>query len=106
MFPSPFWSKPRPPAGNVTAPDGVDTVYVPAAPKPWPTTLIAIEATPACPSDDATAHGAPFFESVKPCPKIATGPPRAGLTRPGTNRVNWSRFVEWTAGTPVLVPTA
>ena len=105
-MPLPSWSKPRPPAGNVTGPNGVVTVYVPAAPKPWPTTLIAIDAIPMWPSDDATAHGAPFFESVNPCPKIATGHPPSGLTPPGTKSVNWGWFHDCTAGTPVFVPTA
>jgi len=47
---------------------------VPAAPDPWPTTLIATEAIPLLASVPATAHGAPFFESVNPWPKIANGP--------------------------------
>ena len=66
-MPLPSWSKPRPPAVKVSlgAPGSV-TVYVLPAPKPWPTTLIAIVATPALASDEATAHGAPFIESVKP----------------------------------------
>src|SRR5919201_1759514 len=95
---------PRPPAGKVTGPAGVAAVYVPSGPKPWPTTLIAIVAIPARPSDEATAQGAPFFESVKPWPKIATGQPPAGLTPPGTKSVNWSWFVPCGTGVPVAVP--
>ena len=66
IVPLPSWSIPRPPAGNVSGPPGVVAVYVPAAPKPWPTTLIAIVAIQACASEEATAQGAPFFESVNP----------------------------------------
>jgi len=51
--------------------------------------LIAIDAMPACASVDATSHGAPFFESVNPCPKIAVGQPPAGAAPDGTNSVNW-----------------
>ena len=54
-------------------------MYEPSAPPPCPTTLIAIVAIPARASEDATAHGAPFLESVKPWPKIATGQPAAGV---------------------------
>ena len=64
--PLPFWSIARPPAFSVTVPVGVVTTYVPAGPKPWPTTLIATDAIPACASDEATAHGAPFRLSPKP----------------------------------------
>src|SRR5262249_61534140 len=79
---------PRPPAVNVSVGlPGLATVYVLCAPKPWPTTLIAIVAMPACASDDATAHAAPFIESVNPWPKIATGQPPAGFAPDGTKSV-------------------
>ncbi len=42
----PFWSMPRPPAANVTLVPLEFTVRVPAAPKPWPTTLTAMVAMP------------------------------------------------------------
>src|SRR5581483_12134988 len=90
IVPLPSWSIPRPPAGKVTgAPPGSERVYVPSGPKPWPTTLIAIVAIPAFASDDATTHGAPFFESPNPCPKIATGQPPCGGGPAGSNSVNW-----------------
>ncbi len=105
--PFPFWSTARPPAGRDRGGTPLRrTVYVPAGPKPCPTTLIAIVASPACASEDATAHGAPFFESVKPCPKIATGQPPAGAVPAGSKSVNWISFVDWTAGSPLRVPTA
>jgi hypothetical protein len=67
IVPLPSWSIPRPPAGIVT---GVrparTTVIVPRGPPPCPTTLIATVATPFAASIDATAIGAPCFESVKP----------------------------------------
>jgi hypothetical protein len=106
MVPSPFWSKPRPPAGNVTAtPPGGVTVYVLAEPNPWPTTLIAIVAMPACASEAATTHGAPFIESVNPWPKTATGQPPAGVGPDGTKSVNSRSLTPCRAGTPVSVPT-
>jgi hypothetical protein len=107
IVPLPFWSMPRPPAGRVTgaAPSVRLTVYVPSAPPPCPTTLIAIVAIPARASEDATAHGAPFLESVKPCPKVATGQPAAGVVPAGMNSVNWIWFVACGVGFPVLVPT-
>ena len=58
--PLPFWSIARPPAGVQRHGPGRVTMYVPAGPKPWPTTLIATDAIPAWASDEATAHGAPF----------------------------------------------
>ena len=47
IWPSAFWSKPRPPASSVTgsAPARL-TVSVPSEPKPLPTTLMPIVATP------------------------------------------------------------
>ena len=107
IVPLPSWSMPRPPAGRVTgaAPPVRLTVYDPSAPPPCPTTLIAIVAIPACASEDATAHGAPFLESVKPWPKIATGQPVAGFAPAGMNSVNWMGFVLSGFGFPVLVPT-
>ena len=47
---------------------------------------------PACASDEATAHGAPFIESVKPWPKTATGQPPAGAAPDGTKSVNTSGY--------------
>src|SRR5262249_3055714 len=91
------------PLGSVT-PAG-STVYVPSAPPPCPTTLIAIVAIPLRASVPATAIGAPSFESVKPCPKIAVGQPPAGGAPDGRNSVNSSVFVDCTAGRPVRVPT-
>src|SRR5919204_5803881 len=65
---------------------------------------MAIVAMPARPSDEATIQGAPFFESVNPCPKIATGQPPAGLRPPGTKSVNCTSFVVCGTGVPVAVP--
>ena len=74
IVPLPFWSMPRPPAGSVTAPGLVGlTVSVPRGPPPWPTTLMAIVATPCAASDAATNHGPPCLLSPKPWPKTATG---------------------------------
>ena len=100
------WSIPRPPAGSVSVGDpGRLTVNVLADPPPCPTTLIAIVAMWARASDAATAHGAPFIESVKPWPKIATGQPPAGAVPDGTNSVKTRFSTRCTAGTPVRVPT-
>src|SRR5262249_7307463 len=49
--------------------------------------------------------GAPFIESVKPCPKMATGQPPTGFVPDGTKRVNSRLSIRCTAGTPVSVPT-
>ena len=65
---------------------------------------MAIDAMPARASVPATAHGAPFLLSVKPCPKIATGQPPAGWTPTGTNSVNCTWFVPCATGVPVAVP--
>jgi hypothetical protein len=92
--------------GTYTVSQGTSTVTLPSAPPPWPTTLIAIVARPACASDDATTHGAPSFESVKPWPKITVGQPPAGGVPAGSNSVKPRWFTDCTAGTPVLVPTA
>ena len=55
MSVSPFWSMPRPPADKVTgAPLERATVSVPAAPPPWPTTLMATVAIPCAASVAAT----------------------------------------------------
>ncbi len=82
------------------------TVYVPSGPPPCPTTLIAIEAMPFSASLPATACGAPFFQSVNPCPKIATGHPPAGRAPAGRKSENWMLFVPCGTGVPVAVPTA
>ncbi len=80
-------------------------MYVPRGPPPCPTTLIAIEAMPFRASVPATAGGAPFFQSVKPCPKIAVGQPPAGFVPAGRKSENWIVFVPCRCGLPVLVPT-
>ena len=82
------------------------TVYVPSDPPPYPTTLIATVAIPACASEDATTQGAPSLLSVNPWPKIAVGQPPAGLAPAGRNSVTCIRFVDCGTGVPVLVPTA
>jgi hypothetical protein len=87
IAPLPSWSIPRLPSGTTVGPDGRTTVRLPPAPPPCPTTLIAMEAMPDRASDDATVRGAPCFESVKLCPKIATGQPPAGSAPDGRNSV-------------------
>src|SRR6476469_2294450 len=104
IVPLPSWSIPRPPAGKVTGPAGVVAVYVPSGPKPGPTTLIAIVARPAWARDEATTQGAPFLESVNPCPKMTVGQPPAGAAPDGTKSVNWIWFLPCGTGVPVAVP--
>src|SRR5215216_3934613 len=105
--PLPSWSIPRPPIGKVTGGRPARlTVYVPSGPPPCPTTLIAIVAMPFCASLPASIGGAPFFQSVSPCPKIPTGQPPDGGEPVGRKRENWTLFVPWGRGFPVLVPTA
>ena len=88
IVPLPSWSMPRPPAGNVTVVRSVRaTVSVPSGPPPWPTTLIAIVAMPFFAIVDAVVIGKPCFESVKPCPTIATGQPPAGSGPDGSQRL-------------------
>ena len=53
----------------------------------------------------ATAGGAPFFQSVKPWPKIATGQPPDGGVPAGRKTENCTWFVPCATGLPVLVPT-
>ena len=90
MVPLASWSIPRPPLESVTgAPAVRSTVYVPSAPPPWPTTSMAIVATPACASEEATSHGAPFLLSPNPWPKIAVGQPPAGVGPAGRKSANW-----------------
>src|SRR5206468_7469286 len=96
---------PRPPSGITTGrPPAGCTVRKPAAPPPWPTTLIAIVAIPWAANVEATANGAPCLLSVKPCPKIATGQPSAGAVPEGMNRLKKSSLIRCTTGTPVRVP--
>src|SRR5215218_1456826 len=102
------WRRPsRLPIGKVTGGRPARlTVYVPSGPPPCPTTLIAIVAMPFCASLPASIGGAPFFQSVSPCPKIPTGQPPDGGEPVGRKRENWTLFVPWGRGFPVLVPTA
>src|SRR5258707_15149088 len=95
---------PRPPAGTTTAsPFARSTARVPSAPPPCPTTLIAMVAIPRDASTDATAQGAPYMLSVKPCPKIATGQPPAGFGPAGRNTAKCILVLDWGTGRPVRV---
>ena len=89
MLPSPFWSKPRPPSGTlpIGTKVGLRMFSIPAAPPPWPTTLMAIVAIPCAARVEATTTSAPCLLSVKPWPKIATGQPAAGALPAGTKRL-------------------
>src|SRR5262249_28994649 len=79
-------------------------IRVPAEPRPWPTTLMAIVAMPRLANIAATASGAPCLLSVNPCPKIATGQPPAGVGPAGMIKLNSRVLVPWATGTPVRVP--
>ena len=65
---------------------------------------MAIVAMPWLANVAATASGAPCLLSVKPCPKIATGQPPAGVVPAGITRLKTSLLAPWTLGTPVRVP--
>src|SRR5712691_8529657 len=67
---------------------------------------MAIVARPACASEDATSHGAPFLLSPNPWPKIAVGQPPAGGTPAGRKSVNWISLVDCGTGVPSFVPVA
>ena len=96
---------PRPPAGSVTGPSPLRlTVSVPAAPPPWPTTLIATVAMPWAAIDAPTTYGLLCIESPKPWPKRATGHPCAGRVPAGRTSVKTRSFVPCTTGRPERVP--
>ena len=105
MTPVPSWSIPRPPSGKVTDVGPWLMVNVLLGPKPWPTTLIAMDAMPLCASVEATANGAPCLLSVNPWPNIATGQPLVGRLPDGMNRLKNMSCVDCT-GTSLRVATA
>lgn len=73
MWPSPFWSMPRPPAGKLTEVESVNvSVYLLAGPKPFPGASIAIVAIPYSASLAATSPLAASFDELPPA-KMATG---------------------------------
>ena len=81
---------PRPPAFSVTGPPFATdrfTTSVLRGPRPWPTTLTAIEAMPRAAMVEATTNGLLFLLSPKPWPKIATGHPVSGGVPAGRNRL-------------------
>ena len=89
IVPSPFWSMPRPPAGNVTGRAvGLVTVSVLARAEAVPDGVDGDVAMPCSAIVAATDSG-----STCPCcwltpwPKIATGQPPAGSGRTGRNRL-------------------
>ena len=105
MLPIPGWpstSTPRPYAGKVFATPPVVTCHELRGPKPWPATCVEIVATPDC-ALVAAASRTLLAEPVKPCPKMATGHPPAGVGPGGSTSRNGSRSVLTGAGPPSSV---